>query len=96
VLFSRYVYGVVNRVRASAIQMRCTYPPCNLSFTPFPHFAQVNTEGAELLYQLAVDKVREVSADPAKTLLFDVCCGTGTIGLTMMKEGVVGAVVGGA
>jgi len=55
----------------------------------------VNTEGAETLYQLAVDKVREVSSDdPEKTLLFDVCCGTGTIGLTMMKEGVVGAVIG--
>jgi tRNA (uracil-5-)-methyltransferase len=26
--------------------------------------------------------------------LFDVCCGTGTIGLTCLKEGVVGRVVG--
>ena len=57
-------------------------------------FFQVNTEGAETLYQLAVDKVNEVADEPKKTLLFDVCCGTGTIGLTMMKEGVVGSVVG--
>ena len=57
-------------------------------------FFQVNTEGAETLYQLAVNKVREVATEPEKTLLFDVCCGTGTIGLTMMKEGVVGSVVG--
>jgi tRNA (uracil-5-)-methyltransferase len=46
------------------------------------------------LYQLVVDKVREVSPDPAQTLLFDVCCGTGTIGLTCLKAGVVGEVVG--
>lgn len=47
-----------------------------------------------MLYQLAVDRVLEVSDNPEKTLLFDVCCGTGTIGLTMMKEGAVGSVVG--
>ena len=47
-----------------------------------------------MLYQLVVDKVREVSTEPEKTLLFDVCCGTGTIGLTCMKAGVVGQVVG--
>lgn len=55
----------------------------------------MNTEGAEILYQLVVDKVREVSQpDPAQTLLFDVCCGTGTIGITCLKAGVVGKVVG--
>jgi tRNA (uracil-5-)-methyltransferase len=55
----------------------------------------VNTEGAEILYKLAVDKVREVShPDPTQTLLFDVCCGTGTIGITCLKAGVVGQVVG--
>jgi tRNA (uracil-5-)-methyltransferase len=51
-----------------------------------------------LLYQVAVDKVREVSSsndcDPKQTLLFDVCCGTGTIGLTCLSQGVVGRVVG--
>mmetsp|Transcript_22083 Transcript_22083/g.50467 ORF Transcript_22083/g.50467 Transcript_22083/m.50467 type:complete len:707 (-) Transcript_22083:269-2389(-) len=30
----------------------------------------------------------------SSTLLFDVCCGTGTIGLTAMSEGIVGKVVG--
>ena len=59
-------------------------------------FFQVNTEGAEILYQLVVDKIREVSNDQTtkNTLLFDVCCGTGTIGLTCMKEGIVGQVIG--
>ena len=55
----------------------------------------MNTEGAEILYQLVVDKVREVSQpDPSQTLLFDVCCGTGTIGITCLKAGVVGQVIG--
>lgn len=57
-------------------------------------FFQVNTAGAELLYHIAVDKVRGAVKSPDKTVLFDVCCGTGTIGLTCMKEGVVGRVVG--
>ena len=57
-------------------------------------FFQVNTEGAEILYQIAVDKVREIAESPEDTLLFDVCCGTGTIGLTCLKEGVVGKVIG--
>lgn len=57
-------------------------------------FFQVNTEGAEMLYQLVVDKIHEIAPDPGKTLLFDVCCGTGTIGLTCLKAGVVGQVVG--
>jgi tRNA (uracil-5-)-methyltransferase len=57
-------------------------------------FFQVNTEGAEILYRLVVDKIREIAPDPSRTLLFDVCCGTGTIGLTCLKAGVVGRVVG--
>lgn len=45
-------------------------------------FFQVNTLGAEKLYQLA----REwCAASPNETLL-DVCCGTGTIGLTMASS----------
>jgi tRNA (uracil-5-)-methyltransferase len=66
---------------------------CKFQISPGAFF-QVNTEGAELLYGLVVDKVREVATDPMNTLLFDVCCGTGTIGLTCLKEGVVGKVVG--
>lgn len=66
---------------------------CQFQISPGAFF-QVNTEGAELLYQLGVKKIKEVVKDPAKALLFDVCCGTGTIGLTCMKEGVVGQVVG--
>ena len=35
-----------------------------------------------------------MTTDPKKTLLLDVCCGTGTIGLTCLKEGVVGKLIG--
>ena len=67
---------------------------CKFQISPGAFF-QVNTEGAEILYQLVVDKVREVSQpNPMQTVLFDVCCGTGTIGITCLKAGVVGQVVG--
>ncbi|GAB2215163.1 hypothetical protein Droror1_Dr00019541 [Drosera rotundifolia] len=51
-------------------------------------FFQVNTLAAEKLYSLAGDWA---SLD-SDTLLFDVCCGTGTIGLTLAPR--VGMVVG--
>lgn len=38
--------------------------------------------------------MKEVVKDPENTILFDVCCGTGTIGLTCLKEGAVGKVIG--
>mmetsp|Transcript_13134 Transcript_13134/g.28507 ORF Transcript_13134/g.28507 Transcript_13134/m.28507 type:complete len:757 (+) Transcript_13134:45-2315(+) len=57
-------------------------------------FFQVTTRGAEVLYEEVADRVREVSINPAETLLLDVCCGTGTIGLHCMKEGVAGRVLG--
>jgi tRNA (uracil-5-)-methyltransferase len=57
-------------------------------------FFQVNTEGAEILYQLVINRVREVAPNPSQTLLFDVCCGTGTIGLSCLKSSVVSRVIG--
>lgn len=66
---------------------------CNFQISPGAFF-QVNTEGAEILYDFVVQQVKEVTSDPQQTLLLDVCCGTGTIGLTCMKEGVVGRVLG--
>ncbi|KAJ7517000.1 hypothetical protein O6H91_21G007900 [Diphasiastrum complanatum] len=51
-------------------------------------FFQVNTLAAERLYSLAGDWAG-LGPD---TLLFDVCCGTGTIGLTLARH--VGMVVG--
>ncbi|XP_048323959.1 zinc finger CCCH domain-containing protein 24 [Ziziphus jujuba] len=51
-------------------------------------FFQVNTLAAEKLYSLAGDWAG-LGAD---TLLFDICCGTGTIGLTLAHR--VGMVVG--
>ena len=45
----------------------------------------------EVLYNIVV---RDVTLDPQRTLLLDICCGTETIGLTCLKEGVVGVLVG--
>jgi len=66
---------------------------CTFQISPGAFF-QVTTEGAEVLYNVIVDKVKEATNDPSNTMLFDVCCGTGTIGLTCMKEGVIRKVVG--
>ncbi|KAI3791447.1 hypothetical protein L2E82_05216 [Cichorium intybus] len=61
----------------------------NLRFGISPTaFFQVNTLAAEKLYSLAGDWA---GLGP-NTLLFDVCCGTGTIGLTLAHR--VGMVVG--
>mmetsp|Transcript_25114 Transcript_25114/g.29041 ORF Transcript_25114/g.29041 Transcript_25114/m.29041 type:complete len:773 (-) Transcript_25114:1176-3494(-) len=57
-------------------------------------FFQVTTAGAEVLYNVVADRIKEVSSDPAETLMVDVCCGTGTIGLHCLTKGVVGRVVG--
>ncbi|KAM0996557.1 hypothetical protein ACFX2I_006510 [Malus domestica] len=61
----------------------------NLKFCISPTaFFQVNTPAAEKLYSLAGEWA-QLGPD---TLLFDVCCGTGTIGLTLAHH--VGMVVG--
>ncbi|XP_050213040.1 zinc finger CCCH domain-containing protein 24 [Mercurialis annua] len=61
----------------------------NLCFSISPTaFFQVNTFAAERLYSLAGDW----AALGPDTLLFDICCGTGTIGLTLAHR--VGMVVG--
>ncbi|KAL0436440.1 UNVERIFIED_CONTAM: Zinc finger CCCH domain-containing protein 24 [Sesamum radiatum] len=67
----------------------------NLRFSISPSaFFQVNTLAAERLYSLAGDWAG-LGPD---TLLFDVCCGTGTIGLTLahrvgMAEDVIGSLM---
>ncbi|XP_027177251.1 zinc finger CCCH domain-containing protein 24 isoform X1 [Coffea eugenioides] len=61
----------------------------NLQFSISPTaFFQVNTLAAEKLYALA----GEWAGLGPDTLLFDICCGTGTIGLTLAHR--VGMVVG--
>ncbi|KAJ8504595.1 hypothetical protein OPV22_005481 [Ensete ventricosum] len=61
----------------------------NLRFSISPTaFFQVNTLAAERLYSLAGNWA---DLNP-ETLLFDICCGTGTIGLTLAHR--VGMVVG--
>ena len=66
---------------------------CTFQISPGAFF-QVTTEGAEVLYKIVAEKLKEVTSKEKDTLLFDVCCGTGTIGLTCMKEGAVEKVVG--
>jgi len=67
---------------------------CTFQISPGAFF-QTNTEGAEVLYDIVVQRIKEVTPEqPERTLLLDVCCGTGTIGLTCLKEGVVGSLVG--
>lgn len=62
---------------------------CNLRFRlSATAFFQVNTLAAEKLYTLA----GEWAGLNDDTLLFDVCCGTGTIGLTLAHR--VGMVIG--
>ncbi|CAH0474181.1 unnamed protein product [Peronospora belbahrii] len=51
-------------------------------------FFQVNTRGAEVLYSM----VKEYAKADERTLLYDVCCGTGTIGICASKG--VGKIVG--
>lgn len=61
----------------------------NLRFSISPTaFFQVNTLAAEKLYSLAGEWA-DLGPD---TLLFDICCGTGTIGLTLAHR--VGMVIG--
>nr|CCA20230.1 tRNA (uracil5)methyltransferase putative [Albugo laibachii Nc14] len=61
----------------------------DLEFNISPEaFFQVNTDAAEILYA----KVREMVQVNKKTLLYDVCCGTGTIGLCCAKD--AGKVIG--
>lgn len=66
---------------------------CTFQISPGAFF-QTNTRGAEVLYNIVLDRIKEVTTNPKQTLLLDVCCGTGTIGLTCLKEGVVGKLVG--
>ncbi|GAB5031200.1 23s rrna (uracil-5-)-methyltransferase [Nannochloropsis oceanica] len=66
-----------------------------LKFRISPHaFFQVNTAGAEVLYQKVVDESRRNEEEWEKEeerpkLILDVCCGTGTIGIcaaTQLEE----------
>eukprot|EP00118_Oscarella_pearsei_P006552 m.29783 g.29783 ORF g.29783 m.29783 type:complete len:548 (+) comp31229_c0_seq1:191-1834(+) len=45
-------------------------------------FFQINTPAAEVLYSL----ISDFCAPTPETCLLDICCGTGTIGLTMAKS----------
>ena len=55
----------------------------DLTFKISPQaFFQINTETAEKLYQ----EVSNVASLDQNTVLFDVCCGTGTIGLCLCSK----------
>ncbi|KAL5718905.1 hypothetical protein ACHQM5_011759 [Ranunculus cassubicifolius] len=72
--------GIITRIHDHISNLRFSISPTA--------FFQVNTLAAEKLYALAGDWAG-LGPD---TLLFDVCCGTGTIGLTLAHR--VGMVVG--
>ncbi|KAL4389106.1 hypothetical protein HN51_009966 [Arachis hypogaea] len=74
---------------ADAMDVRIHDYISNLRFSISPTaFFQVNTLAAEKLYSLAGDW----ACLGPDTLLFDICCGTGTIGLTLAHR--VGMVIG--
>lgn len=87
--------------------IRETLGDCTFHVSPGAFF-QVNTRCAELLYGVVVDKLKDIkdtvdSSQPtdttkeesdADTILLDVCCGTGTIGITCLKAGVADRIVG--
>ncbi|WJX44181.1 hypothetical protein P8452_31191 [Trifolium repens] len=76
-------------VNISATDVRIHDYISNLRFSISPtSFFQVNTLAAEKLYSLAGDW----ACLGPDTLLFDVCCGTGAIGLTLAHR--VGMVIG--
>lgn len=55
---------------------------CGLSFRIQPNsFFQVNNESAEIVYGKVAEWL-DISS-PENTIIFDVCCGTGTIGLSL-------------
>lgn len=45
-------------------------------------FFQINTAGADVLYQQAID----LAAPNKETIMLDICCGTGTIALAFAKH----------
>lgn len=56
---------------------------CGLEFSISPQaFFQINTLAAEVLY----NKVAELAELNTETSVLDVCCGTGTIGLSLAKK----------
>ncbi|KAK2725828.1 tRNA (uracil-5-)-methyltransferase homolog A-like [Artemia franciscana] len=56
---------------------------CDLEFRISPlAFFQVNTKAAEVLYRL----VGDIANVNLKSILLDICCGTGTIGLSLAKR----------
>lgn len=56
---------------------------CGLTFKISPQaFFQINTEAAEKLYEAC----GQLAALDKETVLFDVCCGTGTIGLSLASK----------
>jgi tRNA (uracil-5-)-methyltransferase len=55
--------------------------------SPFSFF-QVNTKGAELLYSIAGEwaQIEDSGQQKQPPILFDVCCGTGTIGMSLAHK----------
>ncbi|EOY34334.1 Zinc finger family protein isoform 1 [Theobroma cacao] len=81
--------GIELETNGNVVEARIHDCISNLQFSISPTaFFQVNTLAAEKLYSLA----GEWAGLGPDTLLFDICCGTGTIGLTLAHR--VGMVIG--
>ncbi|XWS28947.1 hypothetical protein CRYUN_Cryun25bG0115300 [Craigia yunnanensis] len=81
--------GLLPDTTCNVVEARIYDCISNLRFSISPTaFFQVNTLAAEKLYSLA----GEWAGLGPDTLLFDICCGTGTIGLTLAHH--VGMVIG--
>ena len=57
-------------------------------------FFQVNIGAAEVLYKKIVEEVKEGGKEGQRTVMFDVCCGTGSIGIVAGKMGAADRIVG--
>ena len=57
---------------------------CRFRISPGAFF-QTNTAAAEVLFKKVAEFCRGESSEP--TTLYDICCGTGTIGISLVKSG---------
>ena len=57
----------------------------NFKISPFAFF-QTNSYGAEVLYKEVIKYAEKVNENADKKIIFDLYCGTGTIGMLLAKE----------
>ena len=71
------------------------YDLCGCTFeVSHGSFFQVNSSCAEVLYGVVIDEVKASRIGSSPLVMFDVCCGTGSIGISCAKAGACDKVVG--